>query len=67
MNPIEYIKHEIKARGVSKKYVCKSCGLSESHFSEVINCKRKITLSQIQGLVFGLGMDASILIQDYEI
>jgi len=65
-DPIGAIEFEMDQRGVTRKDLIPLIG-SASKVSEVLNKKRKLSLPMIRRLNEALGIDADILIQDYEL
>ena len=62
-DPIEAIKFRMEQQGLTQSDMTRFMG-SASKVSEVLNYKRRLSLSMIRRLHEGLGIPADILIQD---
>ena len=65
-DPIEAIKFRMEQQGMSQTDLAKIIGY-DSRVSEVLNRKRKLTLSMIRKISKHLHIDAGLLIQDYDL
>ncbi|MEH2327757.1 helix-turn-helix domain-containing protein [Nostoc sp.] len=63
-DPIEAIQYNMDTRGWSRRDL-ESCLGSRARVSEILSCKRSLTLEMIQKLNQELGIPAEILIQPY--
>lgn len=59
-HPGELIKDEIKARGITQKYLSKISGISPSILSETIKGRRSVSLNMALGLEKALGIPAEM-------
>lgn len=65
-DPIEYIQHVLKARGMRQQELSEMLGGS-GRVSDVLNRRRKLTLGHIRNLTEHLGMSADLLIKPYDL
>ncbi|MBL4589408.1 MAG: DNA-binding protein [Alphaproteobacteria bacterium] len=65
-DPIEAIKHIMEAKGLKNKDLVDSMG-TKSRVSEVMNKKRRLSLSMIRNLHQSLKIPAKILVNEYEL
>ncbi len=65
-DPIEYLKYKMEQSNLRNKDIGEIVG-GKSKASEVLNRKRKLTLSMIRKLNKALGISAETLIKDYEL
>jgi HTH-type transcriptional regulator / antitoxin HigA len=63
-DPVEAIQFRMEQLGLKQNDLAKLVG-SKSHFSEVLNRKRKLTLEMIRRLSKALAIPAEVLIQTY--
>jgi HTH-type transcriptional regulator/antitoxin HigA len=63
-DPVEAIQFRMEQLGLKQNDIAKLVG-SKSHFSEVLNRKRKLTLEMIRRLSKALAIPAEVLIQTY--
>jgi len=64
-DPIEAIKYQMEKFGLSRRDLEPFIG-TRARVSEILNKKRKLTLSMIRKLEAGLSIPAEALIRDYE-
>jgi HTH-type transcriptional regulator/antitoxin HigA len=64
-DPIEAILYMLESRGLTRRDLEPYIG-SRARVAEVLNRRRRLTLSMIRRLHAGLGIPAEILIQPYE-
>jgi len=62
-DPVEAIKFRMEQEGLEPKDMIKYLG-SQSKVSEVLNCKRPLSLTMIRALNQGLGIPAEVLVQN---
>ncbi len=65
-DPIEVLKHEMDQKNFKNKDLAGILG-SKSKASEILNKKRRLTLSMIRKINKALGISAETLIQEYEL
>ena len=65
-DPIEILKHEMNQKNFKNKDLAGIIG-SKSKASEILNKKRRLTLSMIRKINKALGISAQTLIQEYEL
>lgn len=65
-DPIEYLKYKMEQTNLRNKDIGEIVG-GKSKASEILNRKRKLTLSMIRKLNKSLGISAETLIKDYEL
>lgn len=65
-DPIRAIKFVMEQNNLTNKDIAKYLG-SASRASEILNYKRKLTLSMIRKLNKGLGIPLELLVEDYEV
>lgn len=65
-DPIEFLKHVMEARELSRKDVEPYIG-SRARVAEVLNRVRPLTLDMIRRLSAGLKIPADVLIRDYKL
>ena len=63
-DPIEAIKFRMEQMGMNQKDLAEVVGF-ESRVSEILNKKRKLTLSMIRKLNTNLHIPTEVLVQDY--
>jgi len=63
-DPIEAIKFRMEQMGMNQKDLAEVVGF-ESRVSEILNKKRKLTLSMIRKLNTNLNIPTEVLVQDY--
>ncbi|MGL5890179.1 MAG: helix-turn-helix domain-containing protein [Bacteroidia bacterium] len=63
-DPVEAIQFRMEQLGLRQNDIAKLVG-SKSHFSEVLNRKRKLTLEMIRRISKALAIPAEVLIQTY--
>jgi HTH-type transcriptional regulator/antitoxin HigA len=66
-HPIEAIKIQMEAHGVSRKDLMEWLGKSSGRISDLLNCRRALTLEAIRVLSARLHIPERVLTQDYEI
>jgi HTH-type transcriptional regulator/antitoxin HigA len=65
-DPIEAIKFRMEQLGYQQKDLANAIGL-KSRVSELLNKKRKLTLSMIRSLHETIGIPTEVLIRDYDL
>ena len=65
-DPIAAIQHRMEDLGMDRKDLEPLLG-SKSRVSEVLNCKRKLTMDMVRSLHVSMSLPAETLIQDYKI
>ena len=65
-DPIEAIKYHVESRGLLRRDLEPFIG-SRFRVSEVLNRKRRLSLSMIRKIEAGLGIPAEVLIQPYDL
>jgi len=65
-DPIEAIKYIMSEMGLSQKHLTQYLG-SKSLVSQILNKKRKLSITNIRVLSVALNIPIEILIQDYEL
>ncbi len=65
-DPIEAIKFRMEQLGYQQKDLAEAIGL-KSRVSELLNKKRKLTLSMIRNLHESIGIPTDVLIRDYDL
>ena len=65
-DPIEIIKFRMEQNNLKNKDLAEILG-SKSKASEILNKKRRLTLSMIRKITSVLGISAELLITDYEL
>jgi HTH-type transcriptional regulator/antitoxin HigA len=65
-DPIELILHVMEARGLTRRDLEPYLG-SRARVSEILNCRRPLSLDMIRKLQSGLGLPADVLVQPYEL
>jgi len=63
-DPIEAIKYQMEKLGLSRRDLQPFIG-TRARVSEILNKKRKLTLSMIRNLEAGLSIPAEVLIREY--
>jgi HTH-type transcriptional regulator/antitoxin HigA len=63
-NPITAIRFRIEQYGWTDAQFAEKVGMSRSHFSEVMNGKRKMPLHAVRKAV-GLGIPAKVMLQPF--
>lgn len=66
-HPIEMIKMQMEALEVSPEDLAKHLGVSEGAVSDILDCKRALTLNDIRVLNKVLRINAETLLQEYRI
>ncbi|MGO9121464.1 MAG: helix-turn-helix domain-containing protein [Desulfomonilaceae bacterium] len=66
-HPIEAIKIQMEAHGVTRKHLMEWLGKSSGRISDLLNCRRALTLEAIRVLSARLYIPERVLTQDYEI
>ncbi len=66
LDPIEVIKFKMEQNNMRNKDLAQILG-SKSKSSEILNRKRRLTLSMIRKITTALGLSAELLIGDYEL
>lgn len=61
VKPGELIKSELKERRISQKEFAKAVGVGESHISDILSGRRRITLSLAKKIEELLGVDSKII------
>lgn len=62
VKPGELIKSELKERRISQKEFAKAVGVGESHISDILSGRRRITLSLAKKIEELLGVDSKIIL-----
>lgn len=65
-DPIEAIKYQMEKLGLSRRDLQPFIG-TRARVSEILNKKRKLTLSMIRNLEAGLSIPAEVLIREYKV
>jgi HTH-type transcriptional regulator/antitoxin HigA len=65
-DPIDFLRHVIEARNLSRKDLEPFIG-SRARVAEVLNRVRPLTLEMIRRLAAGLNIPADVLIRDYKV
>ena len=65
-DPISLILHVMDARGLTRRDLEPYLG-SRARVSEVLNCRRPLSLEMIRKLQAGLGLPADVLVQPYDL
>ena len=65
-DPVEFIKHMLEFRGEDQSALARLLH-SRPRASEILNRKRKLTLSQVRRISEAWGVPADPLVQDYEL
>jgi len=60
-DPVEVLQYYMESRGLTRSDLARYLG-GRSRVSEVINRKRRLTMSMVQRLHYGLGIPADLLI-----
>ncbi len=66
-HPIEAIKIQMENLGVSRKDLMELLGKSSGRISDILNCKRHLTLGDIRKLIVFLHIPIDVLSQDYSL
>ena len=65
-SPIAALEYYLESRGLTRKALEPFIG-SAHRVSEIMNCRRRLTLAMIRRLEAGTGIPASVLIQPYKL
>lgn len=66
-HPIEAIEVRMAEKGMTRNALCGVTGISVSKMSEILACKRALSLNMIRHLGPALGLPIELLVQSYPI
>lgn len=66
-HPIEAIEIRMTDKGITRRNLCSMTGISESKLSEVLACKRALSLNMIRRIGPLLNLPIELLVQPYPV